>query len=174
MFYKIINNNSEVYNNMADFLLKENMINENNKKRLLEKIPYKWESSWGNSSQQDFIRTITYSGFKFLNADEVDKKVWKMRDDGYWFPNLRTKAGKEMERFLNSVEKTHYNDLLEIVKCNYFLSRFKFPFALQCNDTIILSLDDQLTPLPEEDIIEITYKEFKEIQNEFLKQITFN
>lgn len=167
MFYKITNKNSEVYKNMSAFLLKENNIDEKNKILISEKIPYKFESSWGNSHQQDFIRTITYSGFKFLDTNKIDEKVWKMRDDGYWFPNPRTKLGKEMKRFLNTLEKTYYDDLLEIVKCNGFLSRFKFPFALQCDDVIILFLDDQLTPQPEEDIIEITRKEFMEIHNQY-------
>ena len=167
MFYKITNKNSAVYKNMSAFLLKEKNINEKNKILISEKTPYKFESTWGNSDQQDFIRTITYSGFKFLDTDKIDKKEWKMRDDGYWFPNPRTKRGKEMKRFLNTLEKTYYDDLLEIIKCNVFLSRFKFPFALQCDDTIILFLDDKFTPQPEEDIIEITRKEFMEIHNRY-------
>ena len=153
---------------MKSFLLKEEEIEANNRKILDEKIPYKWEVFWGNRGQQNFVRTSRYEGFKFLNPEEIDPKVWKEAEKGMFFPNRRTKVGREMASFLaNGMKATRYNDPLEILGCNHFLLRFKFPFIQQCDDTIILFLDDQLTPQPEEDIIEITRKEFMEIHNQY-------
>ena len=57
MYYKIVNQDSKVYQDMKSFLLKEEKIEVNNRKMLDEKIPYKWDVFWGNRGQQDFVRT---------------------------------------------------------------------------------------------------------------------
>lgn len=170
MYYKIVNQDSKVYQDMKLFLLKEEEIEANNRKMLDEKIPYKWDVFWGNRGQQDFVRTSRYKGFKFLNPEEVDLKVWKEAEKGMFFPNRRTKVGREMASFLaNGMEATRYDDPLEILGCNYFLPRFKFPFVQQCNDVIMIFLDDKHIPISE-DVIEITSKEFNEIREKYWQE----
>mgnify|MGYP006906772688 CR=1 FL=1 len=169
MYYKIVNQDSKVYQDMKSLLLKEEEIEANNRKMLDEKIPYKWEVFYGSRGQQDFLRTSRYSGFRFLNPEEVDTKVWREKD-GMWFPNRRTKAGREMLDFLNNgMEKSWYNDPLKILGCGYDLPRFKFPFIEQCDDVLVVFLDDGHIPVSE-DVIEITSKEFNEIRDNFYKK----
>lgn len=169
MYYKIINTDCEVYKKMASLLAKEKEINENNKKALAEKIPYKWEQFFGYSGQQTFSRTNEYSGFLFLEPEKVDNKVWKQGEQRMFYPNRKTKAGREMSDFLrNRLEKSWYREPLKILGCDYDLRRFKFPFVEQCNDVIILFLDDQHIPVSD-DVIEITSKEFNYIRDEYWK-----
>lgn len=167
MYYKIVNQDSKVYQGIKSLLLKEEEIEVNNRKKLDEKIPYEWEVFYGSRGQQDFLRITRYSGFRFLNSAEVDTKVWRESKDGMWFPNRRTKAGREMLDFLNNgMEKSWYNDPLKILGCGYDLPRFKFPFIEQCNDVIVVFLDDNHIPVSE-DVIEITSKEFNEIREKY-------
>ena len=105
-----------------------------------------------------------------MNPEEVDPKVWKEAEKGMFFPNRRTKVGREMASFLaNGMEATRYDDPLEILGCNYFLPRFKFPFIEQCNNVIVAFLDDKHIPVSE-DVIEITSKEFNEIREKYWKE----
>lgn len=66
----------------------------------------------------------------------------------------------------NGMEKSWYNDPLKILGCGYDLPRFKFPFIEQCNDVIVVFLDDNHIPVSE-DVIEITSKEFNEIREKY-------
>lgn len=169
MYYKITNKDSEVYKQMSALLTKEKEIEDNNEKTLAEKIPYKWEQSFGYSGQQNFTRTTEYSGFVFLEPEIVDAKVWKQDKNGVFLPNKQTKAGREMSELLRKgLEKSWYRSPLKILGCDYDLHRFKFPFVEQCNDVIVLFLDDQHTPVFD-DVIEITSKEFNSIRDEFCK-----
>lgn len=170
MYYKIINTESEVYKKMASLLAKEKEINESNKKALAEKIPYKWDKFFGRSGQQSFGRTNEYCGFFFLEPEKVDNRIWRQGENGMFFPNRKTKAGREMSDFLrNRLRSSWYQEPLEILGCNHHYRRFKFPFVEQCNDVIVLFLDNQHIPVSD-DVIEITSKEFNYIRDRFWKK----
>lgn len=169
MYYKITNTDSEVYRQMSLLLAEEKGIEENNKKALADKIPYKWDKYIGYAGQQAFSRTTEYYGFLFLEPEKVDTKVWKQDKDGMFYPNKRTKAGREMAEFLrNGIKRSWYREPLKILGCDYDLLRFKLPFVEQCNDVIVLFLDNKHI-LISEYVVEITSKEFNSIRDEYWK-----
>lgn len=168
MYYKITNEDSEVYKQMSDLLQEEKRIEEKNVKMIKEKIPYEWEISYGHAGQQNFRRTTSYTGFVFTEPEKVDK-AWKLMKDGKTFiPNTRTKVGREMSSFLlNGLEKSWYEKPLEILGCNGFRQHFAFPFVQKFEGIIRIWLDDQYKPVPL-DVIEITSKEFEKIRDKHL------
>jgi hypothetical protein len=134
---------------------------------ILEKnIPYKWNLYLGRSGQQNLFRVPVYNAFKFCDPNKVDLKVWKEKKDypGYYVPNKRTKAGREKQKILDSLKVSSIITLKRILGMN-FSERFVFPWVEIVNDnTIILFIDEEFEPKGEE-FIEITKREFEELQN---------
>ena len=164
MYYKIKNKKSEVYKKLYELRKKELQIEDDNEKAINEKIGLKYEEIFGYLGQQNHQRVTQYSGFCFLEPEKVDLKIWKKIPEEIYVPNTRTKKGKEMEEFLsNSLQKSNFDYVIDILGLED-LSRFKFPFVkIAENRSIYLFLDDKHEP-ENEDIIEITKKEFSEIK----------
>ncbi len=161
MFYKIENKESEVYKKLFDLRTKELEINKENLQALKDKIGLKWETFFGNSSQQSFNRVTKYEGFVFTEVEKINPKIWvldKTIEDVY-IPNNRTKLGREMREFLwNGLKGSIYSKVFEILKLDH-PHRFSFPVVEIVGDTIIIYLGEKQVPKINE-VIEITSKEF--------------
>lgn len=166
MFYKIVNEDSEIYKNLKELRIEEIEIEEENRKRIKNKIPYKWNRFLGYKGQQNFSRVTTYCGFEFEDADNIDLKIWKQDNinTSFYTPNARTKTGREMRDFLNNDLKTSsLFKLMDILGCELG-GRFSFPYIDVCNDIIVMYLDEKWNP-KDENLIEITSKEFNQIRS---------
>ena len=162
MYYKIENKESKYYKDLYELRTKEKQIESNNLALLKEKIGLEWDGLFGVGGQQHFSRVTEYMGFKFKDADKVDPKVW-VRNGKYNFvfvPNLKTKAGREMRDFLNSMKRSCYINVHEAVGHKETFSRFNFPYLeIGKDDIVYLFLDGQIEP-ESPDFIEITKSDF--------------
>ena len=168
MYYKIENKESDVYVKLHDMRTKELQIEKDNEKAIEEKTGLKWNTFLGYSGQQNFRRTTQFSGFKFTEPEKVDSKIWKEHSEhkGYFIPNRRTKIGREMSEFLwNGLKGSRYDIPFEILGTKHARS-FVFPFVEIGNDDIIVIYLHEEYQLDNENIIEITKKEFEAILQE--------
>jgi len=165
MYYKITNKESEVYKQLHALRTKELQIEEDNIKAIENKTGLIWENSFGNHGQQTFRRVSSYSGFEFKEVDKIDSKIWKQHKEHkeVYVPNTRTKLGKEMQEFLNNgLQGSRFDKVIEILKLQD-LRKFTFPYLeITEDDELIIFLGDDHEP-KDENVIEITKKEFKEI-----------
>ena len=166
MYYKIENKESDVYVKLHDMRTKELQIEKDNEKAIEEKTCLKWNAFLGYSGQQNFRRTTQFSGFKFTEPEKVDSKIWSKNEDGVFIPNKRTKAGREMAEFLmNGLKGNRYDKPFEILKITK-QRRFTFPYVeIGKDDIIVMFFDDKHIPT-DENVIEITRKEFDTILSE--------
>jgi len=173
MYYKVENKNCDVYKKLHALREKEIQMEEDNSSLLKEKIGFNFTQFLGYPGQQTFSRVTEYHGFKFIDTNNINLKVWKEEkcNKGIYTPNLRTKLGREMGSFIsNGLKKSCFSNVIDILKIeDYVNGRFSFPFVEICNETIILWLDDKVD-LENKDVIEITKIEFtsiyKSIKNE--------
>ena len=167
MYYKITNKESEVYKKLHEMRSNEIQFESDNIKAIQEKIGnLEWSGYLGISGQQNFGRVTHYSGFNFKDPSKVNLKTWKIDKDNpsIFIPNLRTKSGREMSQFLsNGLKRSSYSKVCNILNIAR-LGRFTFPFVEICSDVIILYLDEKHRP-SDENIIEITSKEFEELRS---------
>jgi hypothetical protein len=165
MYYKIENKECEVYKQLHELRTKELKIEKDNISSIEEKTGLKWKNSFGHHGQQNFRRVTSYAGFEFTEPKKVDLKIWKehKEEKNIYVPNTRTKLGREMEEFLrNGLQGSDYRNVIKILKLDD-LRRFKFPYVETTKDgTIILFLGDDHEP-KDENVIEITKREFNDL-----------
>ena len=165
MYYKITNKDCEVYNKLHAMRSKEINMEEANKQAIKDKTGLDFKGSLGHHGQQNFSRVTEYTGFKFTEPEKVDLKVWKLdkEHEGVYVPNRRYKAGREMAEFINNgLQGSMFNYPLKILGLEENPRRFTFPFVEIQGDIIIMYLDEQFEP-KDENVIEITKKEFNEL-----------
>ena len=169
MYYKIENKDSKVYQELYALRTKEIQIEKDNIKAIEEKTGMTWENSFGNHGQQTFRRVTSYSGFEFKETEKIDTKIWKQHKEHkeLYVPNTRTKLGREMQEFLNNgLQGSRYDKVIEILDLEE-LRRFTFPFVEIVDDLIIVFLGDDHEP-KDENVIEITKKEFQSLREELI------
>ena len=166
MFYKIENKDCKVYQDLKALLDKEKSYNEYNRK-VAEEVTkgLEWHKFVGQGTQCSFYRVRFYWGFVFTQPEKLNPKEWMpyKQMPGSFIPNKRTKAGKDIQERLNKQKRSDLFCLEKILNIS-FLGResFKFPQIFLKNDVIVMFLDEKHNPT-DENIIEITSKEFKEI-----------
>lgn len=164
MYYKIINTESEVYKKLLELRTKELQMAKENLAAIEKKVELKFWRFLGRNSQQTFNRMPEYRGFKFEEPDKVDPKFWKPHTEhaGFFVPNKKTKAGREMAQFLlNGLKGSRYDIVFEILGLPD-IGKFSFPYVEIVGDVIVVFLGDSHQPT-DENLIEITRKEFDEI-----------
>lgn len=169
MFYKITNKDSKVYQDLVALLDKEASINEYNRSVANEVTKgLDWEKFIGFGTQCNFNRVKYYRGFCFKDPDKVNPKEWREDKEypGAYRPNKRTKAGKDIQSRLNQQKRSDIFFLEPIFGINLIngVESFKFPQIFLQDDVLAIYLDDKHIP-KDENVIEITSKEFKEILN---------
>ena len=166
MYYKIENKQCEVYQKLHALRTEELHIEKRNTKAIKEKVGLKWDGEFGHSGQQCFTRVSSIIGFKFIQPLSVNLKVWQehKQHKGYYIPNSRTKAGREMREFLlNGLERSSLKKVIAILNLNDNLRRFTFPFIEIVGELIIIFLGEGHEPT-NDNVIEITKKEFEQIR----------
>ena len=76
MFYKIINQDSEVFKKLKALRKKEILIDKKNIQLIEEKAGQKWDNFLGYQPQSGFSRTTRYIGFEFKNPELLNDKIW--------------------------------------------------------------------------------------------------
>ncbi|MDD3037924.1 hypothetical protein [Bacteroides sp.] len=162
MYYKIVNKDSSIYQKLVEQREKELKTKEENKVLLKQHIPYAYEKFAG-FTDQGARRIPIPVGFYFLHPEEVDLTVWKEdgKRKGLFYPSKRTKAGREMEKFLESLKSYSAFRLLDEIGIDY-CGEFHTPFLEMAGDVVVLHLDDHHEP-KDENFIEITKKEACEL-----------
>jgi len=164
MYYKIENKECELYKKLFEMRSDELKIEETNKEAINNKIGLDWSVFLGYAGQQNFNRVTVYQGFMFKEPEKVDLKVWgeDTKNEGVFVPNRRTKVGREMSDFLaNGLNGSFCMRVYDILGMPH-PNRFIFPYIEIVGEKIILFLDDD-TETIDENLIEITSKEFKEL-----------
>ena len=167
MFYKIENQDSKVFHKLKELREKENAIEDLNKRLIEEKAGQKFEVFLGHPYQRGTCRTSQYTAIEFDKPDHLCSKTWKKNKDHptCYEPNRRTKKGREFDEFIRNLETTHYTQIFDILKLDHIINgRFTIPFLEYLDNKIIMRLDDRHQP-NDENIIEITSKEFEQTLN---------
>jgi hypothetical protein len=175
MYYKIVNKDCEVYQKLHALRTEELRIEEQNKQAIDERIGIAWKSYFGRHGQQNFCRVTEYSGFQFTEPEKIDPKLWVKHPEHpeIYIPNRRTKQGREIAKFLsNGLKGGWYGKVLDILDLPN-LARFSFPVVDIVDDTIVVFLGDGHQP-KDENLIEITSKEFNEIRSKLFEPATNN
>ena len=164
MYYKIENKECKVYKELHGLRTKELQMKKDNEAAIEEKTGLKFKTFLGHNSQQNFRRVPQYTGFKFIQPEKVDLKVWKTDAEhkDIYVPNRKTKLGREMAEFLlNGLKGSIYNKVFEILKIEHG-RRFSFPFVELAGEVVVIFLGDDQEP-KDKNLIEITKREFNEL-----------
>lgn len=168
MYYKITNKENEVFKNLQALRAKELKIEEDNIQAIKEKTGHDFKQFVGHSGQQNFGRVTVYKGFQFINPLLIDLTIWKHSSDfpsEFFFPNKRTKKGREMSDFLsNGLKSSWYAKVYTALGIKKQFGKFVLPYVHCTKDTVILFIDDKYD-LTDPNIIEITRNEFNYILN---------
>lgn len=156
MYYKITNQESEVYKSLHSIRTKEIEIDKANKIAVKEKIGLEFDSWRGHQSQGSLWRTVTYSAFKFSPGQDICPKTWKEEKNspGVYSPYARTKKGKEMRDFLNALQTSCFTGIESALGVEFGCS-FRLPKVHLKNNAVYLFVDDKLD-IQSSDIVEIT------------------
>lgn len=164
MFYKITNTQCDIYRKLKSQRKEELKVTEENKEFLKKNIPYKYKRYYGYAAQG--ARRIPIAiGFYFLHPKEVDTKVWRedTKRAGLYFPNKRTKKGRDMQELIERQRGFSGFKLLDMLGIDYH-GEFYCPQMWVEKGIVLLSLDDNHQP-KDENIIEITRKELESYFN---------
>lgn len=165
MYYKIENQECEVYKKLHAMRTKEIQYQKENKLAIIKKTGSDFDSFLGHRGQQNMGRVTVYEGFKFLQPENIDLKAWKISKDypEVHVPNRRTQAGREMHEFLlNGLKGGCCTEPLEILGIEAY-RRFTLPFIDIVGDIILIFLDHSMEP-EDPNVIEITKKEFEDLR----------
>lgn len=170
-YYKVENPDSDLFKKASEFLDMEKELVNIQKQAIEKKVPKfsYYKGSWG------FERVVRYIGFVFVDQENIDKRVWKTKEvDGKMLsvPNRRTKAGKEMEKFLGSFKRTTCWDvdhLLSIDKKSIY-GKFYPANLFENNGVIYILIDSQYRDIFVQNNVgfkEITYGEMEKAIDEY-------
>ena len=152
--YKLENKECELYKTLKARIDLEVESNKFNKELIENHVPYEFER-YSAYKEHNAALVITYCGFFFLNPEEVDRKVWKEDKDGCFFPNRRTKAGKEMAKIMDSQRRHGFYQLMDVLDISNVCGRFKIPQLFYHVDAILVVTDDNHR-LTDSNLVEIT------------------
>lgn len=163
MYYKIINKECEVYKNLHEMRTNELQIEKENKLKIEEIAGSSFVGFLGYGGQQNFRRVPLYVGFNFTEPEKIDHNVWRLdpENENIYIPNKKTKKGREIAELLNNgLKSSIYTRPMRLLGVEIPI-RCTFPFVTICGDVILLFIDDKCGEPTDENVIEITSKEFK-------------
>lgn len=174
IYYKVENKDSVLFKRANVFLAKEEELREIQRKAIESKVPKfsKYKCLKG------FNRIGQYTGFVFDDKENIDPKVWKTKEeDGEMLskPNLRTKVGKAMDKFLRSFKVTNAWDVdrLLAIDGKSVYGRFYTANLFMFNECLYIIIDSQFRDVFEKnntDIIEITNGEMTKAIDDYNKR----
>ena len=160
IFYKITNTECDIYYKLKAQREEELKVAKENKEFLERNIPYKYERYCGYTNQG--ARRIPIAvGFYFVNPEEVDTRGWRedVKRRGLYFPNKRTKAGRDMQALVDHQRGFSGFKLLDMLEIDYY-GEFSCPQMWVEKGVVLVALDDNHHP-KDENLIEITRGEFE-------------
>ena len=174
IYYKVENKDNALYKKANDFLAMEEKLRETQRNAIESKVPKfsKYKGAKG------FNRIVRYTGFVFDDKENIDPKVWKTKEENgemLSVPNLRTKVGKAMNKFLGSFQRTTVWDvdrLLAIGEKKIYGS-FYPANLFEFNECIYIIMDSRYRDVFEKnntDIIEITNGEMTKAIDDYNKK----
>lgn len=173
LYYKVENKDSDLYKRANEFLSMEEKLREIQRKAIESKVPKfsKYKGAKG------FNRIVRYTGFVFDDRESIDAKVWKTKEeDGEMLskPNLRTKVGKAMDKFLRSFKGTNVWDVdrLLAIDGKSVYGSFYTANLFMFNECLYIIIDSQFRDVFEKnntDIIEITNGEMTKVIDDYNK-----
>ena len=173
LYYKVENKDCDLYKRANEFLAMEEKLRETQRNAIESKVPkfskYK--------ARKGFNRIVRYIGFVFDDKESIDPKVWKTKEeDGEMLstPNLRTKVGKAMDKFLGSFKRTTAWDVdrLLAIDGKSVYGSFYPANLFEFNNRIYIIIDSQFRDVFEKnnaDIIEITNGEMAKAIDDYNK-----
>jgi hypothetical protein len=143
---------------------KEKKMEKDNVTAIINKVGCPFSKFFGTDGQQHFYRVTRYRGFKFIDLATIDMTAWKQQKahPECLVPNKRTKAGREMAEFLDHLQGGYWEEPNEILGVAHGVGSFVFTWVEIVGDIILIYLDDKLEP-KDENVIEITQREFKQL-----------
>ena len=174
--YLKIEQNSPMYAKLFDILKKEEQRNEDFIKWQEENLPEFNHNTLTQRSPWYIYSSVV--GWKF--EGDIDRKTWKEVKDwpGYYEPNKRTKAGKEMQERILKARGQRFNrlgffDLFKTTTPRYGQS-FTVPIGFIYEDAIYFVFDDgnykDIKEHCAEMYTEITHGEWDELIDKYNKQ----
>ena len=173
LYYKVENKDSDLYKRANEFLAMEEKLRETQRNAIESKVPkfskYK--------ARKGFNRIVRYVGFVFDDKASIDPKVWKTKEENGVMlstPNLRTKVGKAMNKFLRSFQRTTVWDVdrLLAIDIETLYGSFYQANLFEFNNRIYIIIDSQFRDVFEKnntDIIEITNGEMTKVVEDYNK-----
>ena len=173
IYYKVENKDSALYKRANEFLTMEEKLREIQRKAIESKVP-KFSKFKGI---EGFIRIVRYIGFVFDENESIDPKVWKTKEENGEMlstPNLRTKVGRAMDKFLRSFKRTNVWDIDRLLAIDEktLYGSFYPANLFEFNDRIYIIIDSQFRDVFEKnntDIIEITNGEITKVIDDYNK-----
>ena len=160
IYYKVENKDSDLFKGANEFLSMEENLREIQKKTIESQLP-KFSKYKG---EKGFNCIVQYTGFVFDDKESIDPKVWKTKEENGEMlstPNLRTKVGKAIDKFLRSFNRTSVwdvNKILDIDEKSLY-GNFYPANLFEFNECIYIIIDSRYRDVFEKnntDIIEIT------------------
>lgn len=175
LYYKVENKDCDLFKRANEFLAMEEKLRETQRKTIESELPKfsKYKCVKG------FDRIVQYTGFIFDDQESIDPKVWKTKEENGVMlstPNLRTKAGKAMGKFLKSFKRTTVWDvdrLLAIDGKSVYGSFYPADLFV-FNECIYILIDSQFRDIFEKnnmDVIEITNGEITKVIDDYNKRL---
>lgn len=165
MYYKIENQHSSIFKALFEIRMEEIRMEADNRKAITAKTGLAWKAYLGHAGQQNFNRVCQFDGFVFNEPEKVDLKIWRRhkKHTDVFVPNKHTAKGKEMANFLlNDLEGSCFINVYKELNLRFPTGKFCFPYVEVRKKVIILKLDDKAN-VDHPDLIEITMKEFNEL-----------
>ena len=174
LYYKVENKDSDLFKRANEFLAMEEKLREVQRQALESQIP-EFSKFKG---RKGFNRIEQYIGFVFDDKENIDPKVWKTKEENGVMlstPNLRTKVGKAMNKFLRSFQRTTVWDVdrLLAIDIETLYGSFYQANLFEFNNRIYIIIDSQFRDVFEKnntDIIEITNGEITKVIDDYNKK----
>jgi len=164
MYYKITDKESIVFKSCHELDEKIKRIGKENITKVEEFTGLKYEQRLG-----DFGFSLT---FRIIGIIPVVNSVygdeWKrdVNNPGVIIPNKKTKRGKEIAKFLRELECVFYTEIFDALEIeDHFYGKFKIPHITGNENTVLVFLDDQVSPRID-GMIEITRSEYLKLHSE--------
>ena len=174
LYYKVENKDCDLFKRAKEFLAMEEKLREKQRKTIESELPkfskYKYKKG--------FNRIVLYTGFVFNDEENIDPKVWKTKEENGEMlskPNLRTKVGKAMDKFLMSFKRTNVWDVdrLLAIDGKSVYGSFYTANLFEFNECIYIIIDSRFRDVFEKnntDIIEITNGEMTKAIDDYNKR----
>lgn len=158
MYFKIDNKESELYKKVIAYIQER----REKQQEIYDKVDEFFDKKFKNllvlSRGLNCLDTVTgvqYDG-------EIDG-MKKSKTGGCLEPNKKTKRGKEIKAFFDSLPNWSFHRELQLLDLESVYGRFQIPYLEEWNGLIVARIDEKFNPKQTEDFIEITKTEFEKL-----------